>query len=97
MDPLEGLEPGSLGHTLVTRESQHEISFALNDELVKREKNRVSNFFPNPEPNWGPKKAASIITDRSIIGQPVRDLEDTNEEKAKEGSGANFEAMNEEN
>lgn len=69
----------------------------LNEELVKREKARVSNFFPNPEPNWGPKKAASIITDRSIIGQPVRELEEIQAENLKEESQPRPESEKEEN
>jgi hypothetical protein len=51
----------------MTRESEHQINFEVTQEVLKAEKNRVSNYFPNPEKNWGPKRAAAIVIPREEV------------------------------
>ena len=64
VDLMDKIELGSIGHMLLTRETSEPVNFDVTEEVLKAEKGRVSNYLPNPEKHWGPKRAAAIVIPR---------------------------------
>lgn len=44
----------------------------INEEVKQKHKDKPSNFFPNPEPNWGPKKAANIVVEDHRVEKKLK-------------------------
>lgn len=74
------LEKDSPGYKIMQKPLKYEVNFSMPSSTIKsRLKNKGSRFFPNPEKNWGPKRAASIV-----VEQPK---EKNKEEETEEGEG----------
>lgn len=79
---LDKVEPESVGMKILEKTPEHKISFDVVKEVLDDEKNKPSNYFPNPEPNWGPKKAAAIKITREENPSNKEEAEEAVEEKA---------------
>lgn len=55
------LQPGSLAHTLLSKEPELRADFSLPKELRPRAVKKAKRFAPNPEDHWGPKRRATGI------------------------------------
>jgi hypothetical protein len=61
---MDKISENTLGHIILNRVISHKINFEVTEEVVQLEKAHVSNYFRNPEKNWGPKRAAAIVIQR---------------------------------
>jgi hypothetical protein len=100
---MDKIAEDSLGHKILSRPTIHEVNFDITSEVLKLEKSHVSNYFRNPEKNWGPKRAAAIVIPReSVLERTERqDRENAESEEKKlireeNTEVANGEKMNEE-
>lgn len=63
---MDKIEPDSVGYKIMTRETSQPVNFDVSEDVLKADKSRVSNYFPNPEKHWGPKRAAAIVIPRDV-------------------------------
>lgn len=61
---MDKIPENSLGQKIMDRPTVHKVDFTITPEVIKIEKSHVSNYFNNPEKNWGPKRAAAIVIPR---------------------------------
>ena len=81
---MDKIEPDSIGFKLLTRDNSAPVNFDITEEVLHLEKKRVSNYFPNPEKNWGPKRAAAIVIPRAGINEKKKKFLEENKQLSEE-------------
>lgn len=61
---MDKITEDSIGYKIMMRPTVYKIDFEITPAVKKLSKDHISNYFKNPEKNWGPKRAAAIVIQR---------------------------------